>query len=128
MSSKSSTNQPFITQTPRGYSKKLNDDGSIRYTFSTPDGVDLVYEEIEKSGCIVLDEDDDGNWIEVISPQILVSNINQDDLTQKMSRELQNEIDKEIMDKISEWIEEQNKNKRGEDFFEQWKESQKNAQ
>lgn len=95
---KQALQQAFASNLGTGFICHTFDDGSIRYTINTPEGVDNAYDDIEKKGYIILDEDEDANWIDAINPKTMESNLNAEDMMSQMTAEISKEIDKQILD------------------------------
>jgi hypothetical protein len=93
-------NSKFNEMFMNGLKTTNNDDGSIRYTIRTPDDVEAAYEDIEKNGYIILDEDENGDWIDAVNPHKMEQNIRDNELYNKMADDLATEIDKEILDTL----------------------------
>lgn len=112
-----------------GYINSRLDDGVIRYEIKTPNGVDDAYEDIEKNGYIILDEDEDGNWIEAIPPNRLNENLNKEEMLTNMVNDVQQEIDAEIIQKMLDALKEDESKlelKRLKNKYYKWKSWMKN--
>lgn len=142
-------NRKFNEMFMNGLKTTNNDDGSIRYTIRTPDDVDAAYADIEKNGYVILDEDENGDWIDVINPNKMEQNIRDNELYNKLADDVAAEIDKEILNTLIKASEaEENKKLKNRYYkfrswmkgspcpvdesaiptFQQWKESEKNVQ
>lgn len=87
------------------YSVTAKKDGSIRYKYKTVRGYTEAMDEIEAAGLIVLDWNEEKQWMDVIQPSVLAGNINSNTTTEQinnytnqMAKAVADEVDKEFLD------------------------------
>lgn len=106
-----------------GYVIEVKEDGVDRYTYSKKrkdgKGIDDVLDYIEEKKLIILDEDSGKNkeygWYDVIHPDILKDNVNLETMLSSISKELADEIDRDILNQLTSICEVQKKQKEEEE-------------
>jgi hypothetical protein len=79
-------------------------EGIFRYHYYNERSEDDALKDIEENGLIILEEDDE-KWYDVIKPETMVENINGNDLAAIISKDISDEIDGEFLTAVKKCIE-----------------------